>query len=488
MTNFNFKDCASNLKNLFIILFFIASVFLFSSVSAISKLILFVVLIFIFFINIYIKKFNYTSFNPTFLIFLVYLFINTFLFSKIPSESKFELLNFLLYGAVFYIFSDLEDINKDVLHFSFFLVLSIFLMLYIFYKEKAIYFFVYNPNVFSGWCILVFLFSLVNIVYSIPSKFVIFLKFNLIASFVFLILLRNISGIFVSLIFLNFLFFKKWSLFLLVLIFGLSLGVVFNFTSILDRIIWFVVGIKMWVDNPVFGAGLGSFKFGYPYYSYNLPLSSSATTFVHSYFLHIFVETGIVGGFFLIFFILSVFIKSFNFIESRIYLLPALGILLQNLIDYNLLIPQNSIIFFSFLGLSQRQHIIKENKALFIKKIFMIVFLILLGVYNSFYFHKIMILIRKNDFQKVVNIDKTCWYAYRKLGEKEFHIRSYKEAEKYFLASLKYNPFDAESYFYLSVISLKLGQVEWAYKYLKKAIRLNPKASVRYKKELEKEI
>ncbi|MCX7910679.1 MAG: O-antigen ligase family protein [Endomicrobia bacterium] len=333
------------LNKFLIVVFFLCCVYLFGGVSNISKFFLFIILFLIFLINFFLNKFKnlINKFFVVFLLFLVYLIINAFLFSKVQFESKLEFLNFILYVLVFYTFANIKDDSVEIWHLSFFLIQFSFLLLYLIYKEKIIYFFVYNPNVFSGWSLFSFLFSLFSIYkYKLINFFSIF---NLIVSFLFLIILKNFSGIYIALIFLSLMFIKN-RVFSVVLLFSiLTIGMVFKFSSIFDRVIWLIISIKIWLQHLFFGVGLGNFKFYYQQYSLHLPVTSTATLFVHNYFLHILSEIGIIGGAFLFFVIFYSLVP-----KKKIYFYPVLGILLQNLIDYNLLIPMNGVLLFSSLG------------------------------------------------------------------------------------------------------------------------------------------
>lgn len=474
------------INNFLIASFFLASVFLFSSVSATSKLVLFTILFFLV-VNLILLVFkegiNLGSDNTlffAFLFFLIYILINTFFFSKILFESKSEHLNFVLYFISFYIFSTLEDEIDKTLNSCFFIVLVIFIFFYFVVGEEIIYFFTYNPNIFSGYCLFIFLFSLLSLKH---QKLNIFVVLNLVFSFMFLVLLKNFSGMFISLFFLSLVFVKKKLYFYVLLTICLTLAVIFNFSSFFDRLIWFLIGFKVWVNNLFFGVGLGNFKFYYQQYSVGLPLTSTATLFVHNYFLQILTELGVFGGFFLF---LILFLSFLSVDKKDKYLYPVLGILIHNLIDYNLIIPQNGILFFSFLGLMSKKKP-RHKKFLFIFKNLIVIFLITYGIYNSFKILRVMNLLKNYNFIDAIKIDKTCWYAYKKIAEDEFNKKNFEKAKEYFLKTIRFNPVDADSYLYLSVIEFKRQQRKQAYKNFKKAIILNPKAAERYKEIIDRE-
>lgn len=482
------------INNFLIILFFFSSVYLFSGVSAMSKSFLFVILFFLFFNNLYIMKVfkknislqNNDRLFFIFLSFLTYLLINTFFLSKVPFESKFEFLNFILYFISFYIFSVIDRYELEkILQIVFFLILSSFFSFYFIFGEKIIYFFVYNPNIFSGYCLVVFLFSFFSFRKNFKLSF--FPISNLLLSLTFLIFFKNLTSLFIVLFFLIFSFFKKK--YLILIIFGLCLlgllAVVFNFSSFFDRLIWIFIGLKVWLDNFITGVGLGNFKFFYQKYSIGLPSTSTATLFVHNYFLHILTELGILGGIllFLIFFF-SFFIEINK--ENKIFIYPILGILFQNLVDYNLIIPQNGVLFFSFLGLVSKSQT-KNTSVLFLFKNLIIVFLIVYGIYNSFKLSKVINLLKEGNFKESVKLEKTCWYAYRKIAESDFYEKNFERAEEYFLKAIRFNPLDADSYLYLSTINFKKQRKKQGYEYFKKAIILNPKAAKKYKDIIDKE-
>jgi len=113
------EKIVSKILSVIIIVFLIFVVLLFSSVSFVSKLILSFLLIIIFITSLYLLKGSLYFFNKNFLVvffailvFLFYLFLNTYFISKIPFGSKTELLNFCFYTVTFFVFYTVLELKS----------------------------------------------------------------------------------------------------------------------------------------------------------------------------------------------------------------------------------------------------------------------------------------------------------------------------------------------------------------------------------------
>ncbi|MFN3550368.1 MAG: hypothetical protein ACK4WJ_00945 [Endomicrobiia bacterium] len=309
--------------------------------------------------------------------------------------------------------------------------------------------------------------------------------FNFIISILFLFFLKSFSSIFIIFAFILFSYSKKIFLNITILLSFIILGIVFNFDSFLNRIIWMIIGFKVWTKHFLFGTGLNTFKFFYQQHVLDLTQPTIATIFVHNYFLHLSTEIGFIG----LVFILSIiyFAISKISLNNKIYFYPVLGIIIQNLIDYNLLIPQNSILFFIFLSyIIEPKNYIKKWQKFGI--LFFIIILFLQGFVLNSKLQKIDFLLKSNNkynLKEVVEMDKTCWYGLRKLAIIELKNNNINSAENFFIQAVKYNPYDAESFLYLSLINFNFGRKKEGYKFFIKSIKLNPKAADRYKKFIE---
>ncbi len=470
------------------VIFLILSVLLFSGVSILSKLILlsilFIIILLCFFRNclsfsIMFKKIEFYIFA----LLNFYLAVNTYLISKVKFDSKIEFINYSLYFFTFLAFYFLASSKKEQLikeiTFGFLFVQFFVIFLYIFYKDFGVYFFVYNPNILSGWCLISWLFNFEIIKKNKSLKIISLI--NLLISTFLIFLLKSFSAVFTIIFVLLFSFLKKPFLIVIVGFLLICLGIIFNFKSFLDRIIWSIIGVRVFLDNLLFGVGLNNFKFVYQMYSLNLPLSSTATTFVHNYFLHMLVEVGIVW--FLLFFIFVYLIFEKGLKSKKLeFVLPLYGILIQNLFDYNLIIPQNGILFFIFCACifaDENKIDREENKISFL---LFILFFLFWFLYVSKIQKNLVFLDSDNPtkLQKVVKLDKSCWYAYKKLALNYFIQKDYKSSELNFINAIKSNPFDSESYFYLAIIYKNLEDLDKAYSCLKKAVEIYPKISNKY--------
>lgn len=481
-------DLLFKINSFLIVLFLTLSVLLFSGVSILSKLILlsilFVIILLCLFsncliLNVILKKIEFYIF----ILLNFYLTINTYLISKVKFESKIEFINYSLYFFVFLTFyflasSKKEQLVKEII-FGFLFVQFFLIFLYIFYKDFGIYFFVYNPNILSGWCLISWLFNF-EIIKKNKSLKTISLANLLISTFL-VFLLKSYSAVLIIIFVLLLNFLEKSFLIAIIGFLLICIGIIFNFKSFLDRVIWNIIGLRVFLDNLLFGVGLNNFKFVYQKYSFNLPLSSTATIFIHNYFLHMLVELGIFW--FLLFFIFIYLVFKNGLKNKNLeFTLPLAGILIQNLFDYNLIISQNSILFFIFCACIFANECKIEKKESKVSSLLFILFFLFWFLYVLKIQRNLMFLDSNNPIklQEVVRLDKSCWYGYKKLALNYFMQKDYKNSELNFINAIKNNPFDSESYFYLAVIYKNSGDLNKAYSYLKKAVEIYPKISEKY--------
>ena len=120
--------------------------------------------------------------------------------------------------------------------------------------------------------------------------------------------------------------------------------------------------LNIFIDFPIFGTGLDTFKFIYAKYK-TLEIASSIN-FAHNDYLQLLVETGIIG-FTLIMIPLYIFLKTalgkIKYYSSRRDFFAAyvrlgalcgiISILIHSLVDFNLHIPANAIYFSFLIGL-----------------------------------------------------------------------------------------------------------------------------------------
>ena len=112
-------------------------------------------------------------------------------------------------------------------------------------------------------------------------------------------------------------------------------------------------------DHPWTGTGWGTFRSAYP--MYRRDYFFKGVVFAHNDYLQIAAGIGIPGLFFFLAFVLMVFREGWRVIRSGARDLWALAmpgvlaalfaLLLHELVDFNLMIPGNAMIFFALAGL-----------------------------------------------------------------------------------------------------------------------------------------
>lgn len=445
-------------------------------------------LLFIIFINVVFLYQNNIKFSAVsviafvlLLILLVYLILNTYLISKVKFDSKLELTNFLLYTTTFFVFYLLSNNYSFVteLRLSFLFVQSLFVILYIFFGEKIVYFFVYNPNILSGYCLFSFLFSfsVLNQQKQVSVDTIVLFCISILL----MLITKSLTAIYVAISILLVKYIRNFFVLAVVLITEILTGIVLLPNSFFDRVNWMIVGISVFFDNLFFGVGLGNFKFLYPFYINKLRLHTTISTiFVHNYFIHMLSETGIIWLVLFLFFI-CLALSKYKKTEKQIFVLPIIGILLQNIFDYNLVIPQNSILFYIFLScVFPNSNNLNNNDFKNFSQIYKITtfLLFLFSLIFMLRIERITVLldnISGKSVNEVVKLNTDCWYIYRKLGIKFVENNEIEKAQQMFIKTLHYNPYDAESYFFISLLNFKFGKKSIAYKFLLKAVKYNPK-------------
>jgi len=124
--------------------------------------------------------------------------------------------------------------------------------------------------------------------------------------------------------------------------------------EVFDRLVWWWGTLKMVYQRPLIGVGLGGFPTAYARYK----LTGLNPLYPYNYFLQLAAEMGVVGfGAFLWFLFIAwkqikFLFKDFKFFSFEVGVLGSIvAILSNNLIDYNLCIPANGILFWVLLGL-----------------------------------------------------------------------------------------------------------------------------------------
>ncbi len=124
--------------------------------------------------------------------------------------------------------------------------------------------------------------------------------------------------------------------------------------QVLDRLFWWWGALKMVWQRPLIGVGLGGFKTAYAKYK----LTGLNPSYPYNYFLQLAAEIGIAGLGVFLWFLFAVWKQiKFLFKDSKFFSveLGVLGsivaILSSNIVDYNLSVPANAILFWVLLGL-----------------------------------------------------------------------------------------------------------------------------------------
>lgn len=221
--------------------------------------------------------------------------------------------------------------------------------------------FVY-PNIYAAFLISIIPFLFFFFLNEYKNWLGLFSIFLLFLCFFNLILTESIGGmlifLFVShIILLHILFgeqkIKKilpilliLELFLLLL--GYKLKILPHIHSLLDRILYWKVSIKIFSLNPFLGIGPENFKY---YFLKFKPPEAMEAKHAHSLLFETLVENGLIGTIFLFAFLISI-INGFKTKKEKIlsygisYLL--LSLLLHNLIDFDFVDPSVAILFFIF--------------------------------------------------------------------------------------------------------------------------------------------
>jgi O-antigen ligase len=127
------------------------------------------------------------------------------------------------------------------------------------------------------------------------------------------------------------------------------------------RLIWRDT-LEMIRSNLLFGVGLGAYRAAYPVYR-DRDGSPSIFSQSHNDYLQVLADCGIVGGLIAVWFLVSVFHTVSQSIRASDPLLSGvafgsaaaiLGILIHSLVDFNLQLPSNALLFLLLLAVASR--------------------------------------------------------------------------------------------------------------------------------------
>lgn len=124
--------------------------------------------------------------------------------------------------------------------------------------------------------------------------------------------------------------------------------------QVYNRILWWWGTLRMVYERPLIGVGLGGFETAYAKYK----LTGLNPSYAYNYFLQLAADMGVIGLGAFLWLLFAVWkrikflCKGFKFFSFEVGAFGSLvAILSNNLIDYNLSIPANAILFWVLLGL-----------------------------------------------------------------------------------------------------------------------------------------
>ncbi len=239
-------------------------------------------------------------------------------------------------------------------------------------------------------------------------------------------------------------------------------------TEMSNRLFWWTGALKMILDRPLRGVGIGCF--GDIYLKYKAGGLNSL--YAHNYFLQIGAETGLLGlGAFIWIIVVGLWklakeVGEKN-IEQGAQILPPFlhagllsslsAILIFGLIEYNLFIPANALVFWIFLGVAM------SNKTKAAR----------LGKYGLRWLVNVM-LILFIIIGSVVVIKP--FLASQRLvwGENALKAGELSEAEALLRSSLRLDSLNPLAYAQLADVYTKMGESDKAIEQLKKAVIFSP--------------
>ncbi len=137
----------------------------------------------------------------------------------------------------------------------------------------------------------------------------------------------------------------RYHIITLFVLMGVLLMVKLGEVNITNRLSWWKAGIKMIVDHPFSGVGFGNFGSAYPCYK----SGALNSLYAHNVLLRTGAETGVPGLMVFIWFLIRILRRRKA--SDNILFCSICGVLVQNLVDYNLCIPANAILFWMLLGM-----------------------------------------------------------------------------------------------------------------------------------------
>ncbi|MFH1784724.1 MAG: O-antigen ligase family protein [bacterium] len=431
-------------------------------------------------------SFNRTSLDIPILIFLFFAVISVF-FSVNKYLSNAEFYNIIIYILLYYVvITYAVTIKKRLLLINFIILAGFIVSLPAIYQNavgiKNIYSTLVNPNILAGYMVPAIILSISLIIESINGisrgknkSRLLWASICVLLMLTTLMLTRSVGGVlslYVGLLTMLLIYLKyrrpeKWASKLLNA--AALVVVVLGFILILyksrdpevsNRFFWWLGALKIIIEKPFTGVGIGCF--GDIYLKYKAGGLNSL--YAHNHFLQMAAEIGIMGmGAFLLI-IVAAFKSSLRWLKEESMFFEKMGlisamvaVLSFNLVDYSLSIPANAFIFWIIMGLMVRPAPfsvkINGNRMRLMANFIFVVFVLVAGG-----------LVARN------------FLASQKLSQGLILLREGEQvkSKKLLQSSMSLNESNPEVYMALSDVFVSQGEIEAAIEQLRKGTSLVP--------------
>ncbi|MCX8082202.1 MAG: O-antigen ligase family protein [bacterium] len=465
-----------------------------------------------------IKKQEFTLESTSFvslLLFSIYLLISSFIAPFGYGAGK-SMEDYLLYILIFLIAMNIKLEKEDfyLWTLSGFIASLIALGNFIGPRKYVVSTFG-NPNFFAGHILMVLTITYALFLYKSNKETErYFLLFCTILSFGTILATKSRAAIIASIFGLSTVMFlnykkhniKKWGGYIVIGVSSIFLSLHF-YNWLLKNIRWYIWRgtLRMIKLKPITGWGLGNYPFFYPYYrirEYFLQVESTpVTTQVHNEYLHIWVETGLIGLLLFLCLISVIIIKSIQNKENNLdfdniclngCIAGISAVLVDNIFSTNLRNPSTAMYFWFLLGISTGYIKSKKRFNFNISKylwyttatvsFIMGIFISYYRIVPDIYFKKGVWAKEDGNFREAIdNYLVVCimnpyhYEAWYKLAFVYGESGDLDKAEKIYLKINNYLfPHYAKTDYNLGVIYMRKGDYNKAFYYYKNAEWLNP--------------
>ncbi len=321
-------------------------------------------------------EFSKTSLDFPILFILAFAFLSFFL-SVNKYNSRNEFLNLVNYVFLFYVIVNYIKTTKErkiflYLLFAIGFIVSVIGIYQSFNGISKVYSTLINPNILAGYLVMLIPLAVSYIIerfidtnrcknrlynsWVIVSIFLMFITLVLTGS------LGGLVSLYIGLLIMFSVYLRynkqntkiKLPLIMVSLISGFFIFFLifykFGESEVSNRIFWWLGALRMIQDRPLTGVGTGCF--GDVYLKYKTGELNSL--YAHNYFLQMGAEVGLLGLGAFVWMLVIFFRQVIKKLKSPLYigfLSSISAILIFSLIDYNLCIPVNSILFWAILGM-----------------------------------------------------------------------------------------------------------------------------------------